>query len=130
MSRRTPFQMIRPAAPTTPVILPDGTQHVIPSDPFEDATLSEVMVRVARAYAKLYYHRPRVPINWHPADLYTQVTTDLTQAGFRTLSIWTAAIACNARLGTSPASYSREVIRRARQHRTNALHGNPWRRTR
>lgn len=124
MSKRAPEP--RPSAPRHPVETPHGLQLVIRSDPWEDAPLSEVMIRVTRAVARRQYGPWKGTVTEQAAQLYGDLRDQLGRDGFLALSSWASALAFHAREGRHPALYSEDVIRRSRQHQANALRGRPW----
>lgn len=115
-----------PSAPRAPVETPHGTQLVIRSDPWEDAPLSEIMIRVAAAQGRLIWG-VGVPITAREAaDLFAELRDLSAHNGFHALSAWHAGLASHCRSGTHPTRYIADVIRRSRAHQSNARRGRPW----
>lgn len=120
----------RPAAPREPVATPDGTQLVLPSSPFEDELLTDVMVRVTRQLAGVYWRRIGSPRDLSPADLYAQARQFYLANHIGQFDTWFVAYSWAISQGMSPAQYSADVRRRARGHMLNRRNGRPWKKQR
>jgi hypothetical protein len=124
-----------PDAELCPMVAPEAawaleyfrqTTFPVGSLPLLEAPASEVMVRIARRQAELYWRRVGCPGRDYTPHLYRNLRRWCELHRFSALATWHTAFAHYATEGIPPGRYAADVIRRARGHARNVARGRPW----
>lgn len=116
----------RPLGSSQGLLVAPNSQAELPlKRRLDEATPSEYLMRITRAYARRFYYQDGPPERISSAELYLKLAHHLNTF-LPPLSTWATAVALHARGGMSPAEYERQVIRRAEGHRRLRGKGRPW----